>query len=360
MSSNPEASICLFSSVEDQSFADDLERVLSSFGIRVWRAERDSKAGRTIFHEQERKLEDAECIIILWSNKSAQSDTLREIAGKARDRHALIPVLIEQNVLEPRESYGLPTENLSDWNRRTNDHSGIRRLRKKIDELKSNNQIKPQNSNYNNLIKQLKPEHWISIIGLIITAILGITSNEWIRCSLGVDKSSCIKNKGSSSKPTITSTPKHTSGKVQPDVTLSSNTSTTPTPTPRFTTTPIQPDVTLSSNTSIEPIQSSFCSRSFNFVQSQTTPFSGRYNNDGQPLYIFEIWMTETEDVRQQVNYVQYQLHPTFDQPFQIRNDPSDGFKLSGYAWDGFRIPITINCKDNTSRQQLIDLIITR
>ena len=43
---------------------------------------------------------------------------------------------------------------------------------------------------------------------------------------------------------------------------------------------------------------------------------------------------------------VHYELHPSFNDPLQVRTDPAEQFALERGGWGEFRLPVTIRFKD--------------
>lgn len=70
---------------------------------------------------------------------------------------------------------------------------------------------------------------------------------------------------------------------------------------------------------------------------------------ENDPRYwLWNIGLDATDEILNQIDYVQYQLHPTFANPIQIVRARATRFRLSGQSWGTFPIPIEIHFKDGT------------
>ncbi len=81
-----------------------------------------------------------------------------------------------------------------------------------------------------------------------------------------------------------------------------------------------------------------------------------RFNNYARPVstvqgrtyYNWRVFVDEPIHVLARISEVQYLLHPTFPNPFQVRTNPNDKFAMDGSGWGQFTIQITIRFKDNS------------
>ena len=64
----------------------------------------------------------------------------------------------------------------------------------------------------------------------------------------------------------------------------------------------------------------------------------------------WRIFVDEPDPVLDTIEEVQYLLHPTFAEPFQIRKNREDKFALERTGWGEFWIQITIKFKDGTTK----------
>jgi hypothetical protein len=98
---------------EDRPQAQELARALESRGWSVfW--DRRIPIGKTWLDTIGRELEEAGCVIVLWSKSSIKSDWVREEADHAKQRRVLFPVLIDK-VMPPIGFRGIQTADLVDW-----------------------------------------------------------------------------------------------------------------------------------------------------------------------------------------------------------------------------------------------------
>lgn len=98
---------------EDRPQAQMLAQTLEGQGWSTfW--DRTIPAGKTWREVIGRELDEARCVIVLWSNISIVSGWVQEEADDGRRRGILIPVLIE-NVLPPIGFRSIQAADLSDW-----------------------------------------------------------------------------------------------------------------------------------------------------------------------------------------------------------------------------------------------------
>jgi len=74
------------------------------------------------------------------------------------------------------------------------------------------------------------------------------------------------------------------------------------------------------------------------------------YGND-QEAFEWNLRINVTDSVLDQIDYVRYELHPTFVNPERIIRDRKSQFQLRLVGWGIFEIPITIQFKDGSSVQ---------
>jgi hypothetical protein len=98
----------------DRPRAQQIASVLQHRGWSVW-WDRAIPAGRRFEDVITEQLSQARCVVALWSQASVASTWVREEAADARDRNALIPVLIER-VNPPLGFRGIQAADLTTWN----------------------------------------------------------------------------------------------------------------------------------------------------------------------------------------------------------------------------------------------------
>jgi len=69
---------------------------------------------------------------------------------------------------------------------------------------------------------------------------------------------------------------------------------------------------------------------------------------NGQKYYEWRVFVDEPDSVLQNVKEVQYVLHPTFPQPFQVSKDVASQFELVTSGWGQFTILITVVYQDGS------------
>ena len=98
---------------EDRAFARKFAELLTRRGYSVfW--DRQIVPGTHWDEAIEQKLKEAQCVIVLWSKHSANSEWVKTEAGEAADRSVLLPVLIRKTEL-PLRFKSRQTANLIDW-----------------------------------------------------------------------------------------------------------------------------------------------------------------------------------------------------------------------------------------------------
>ncbi len=99
---------------EEQPIVKSLSMALEGYGWSVWW---DPKlhAGEHFDDAIEQSLQDAKCVIVLWSKQSVNSRYVRDEATYALNKDKLVPIAIE-DVDPPFRFAGLQTAQLFDWN----------------------------------------------------------------------------------------------------------------------------------------------------------------------------------------------------------------------------------------------------
>jgi TIR domain len=98
---------------EDQATARKVADALEAEGWTVW-WDPNLRAGEHFDDVIEKALDDAKCVIVMWSNRSVQSQYVRDEATYALDQNKLAPVAIE-NVNLPFRFKGVHTPSLVGW-----------------------------------------------------------------------------------------------------------------------------------------------------------------------------------------------------------------------------------------------------
>jgi hypothetical protein len=68
----------------------------------------------------------------------------------------------------------------------------------------------------------------------------------------------------------------------------------------------------------------------------------------GRDYYQWRVFVDEPPAVLDQIAEVQYVLHPTFPQPYQVSRDRGRQFELVQSGWGGFTMLITVRFRDGT------------
>ncbi|HXV84855.1 MAG TPA: ankyrin repeat domain-containing protein [Candidatus Binatia bacterium] len=110
---------------EEQPVARKLADALEGEGWSVW-WDPKLRAGEHFDDVIEKALNEAKCVIVMWSERSVQSRYVRDEATYALENDKLLPVAIE-NVTLPFRFRGVQTRSLLNWDGSRNS-SGFRRL----------------------------------------------------------------------------------------------------------------------------------------------------------------------------------------------------------------------------------------
>jgi len=98
---------------QDRARAKQLAHALEDEGFRIW-WDRKIPPGRSFDEVIEEALDRAQCVIVLWSRVSTESDWVKEEAAYGKQRGVLVPVLIDATDL-PLGFGRIQTANLVDW-----------------------------------------------------------------------------------------------------------------------------------------------------------------------------------------------------------------------------------------------------
>jgi formylglycine-generating enzyme required for sulfatase activity len=110
---------------EEQPVARKLANALEGEGWSIW-WDPKLRAGEHFDDVIEKALNEAKCVVVLWSERSVQSQYVKDEATYALDRKKLVPVAIE-HVNLPFRFRGVQTLNLVGWDG-SKDFSEFRRL----------------------------------------------------------------------------------------------------------------------------------------------------------------------------------------------------------------------------------------
>jgi TIR domain/Protein of unknown function (DUF1566) len=118
----------------DRPKAQVLAKALEEVGWSVWW---DPKIppGKTFDEVIEQALEEAKCVIVLWSRKSVQSNWVIEEATEGKERGILIPVFVEDNAKIPLGFRRLHASRLTDWRGEQMGHLEFDELKRAVVDL---------------------------------------------------------------------------------------------------------------------------------------------------------------------------------------------------------------------------------
>ena len=98
---------------EDKEPARTVADALAHQGFSIWFDEKTTP-GKAWDEVIGRELDNARCVVVLWSEASIKSRWVKEEAGRAADRNCLVPVLIE-TVTPPFGFRSIQAADLSEW-----------------------------------------------------------------------------------------------------------------------------------------------------------------------------------------------------------------------------------------------------
>lgn len=99
---------------QDRDRARSVAAALNSEEVPVW-WDRDLSAGQRFEQVIRDKLSRANCVVVLWSRHSVESDWVKDEANEGKRRNVLVPALID-NVPIPYGFGQIHTANLTRWN----------------------------------------------------------------------------------------------------------------------------------------------------------------------------------------------------------------------------------------------------
>lgn len=91
-------------------------------------------------------------------------------------------------------------------------------------------------------------------------------------------------------------------------------------------------------------------------VAQQVRRVSPNPYGEKHQAYVWKMYLQLDDTILDKIDYVQYNLHPTFPNPERIIRDKKSNFRLKFVGWGIFEIPITIEFKDGSSIQTRHDL----
>lgn len=65
-----------------------------------------------------------------------------------------------------------------------------------------------------------------------------------------------------------------------------------------------------------------------------------------RPYYKWKVFVNESDPVLEQIEQVEYTLHPTFPQPHQVRENRGNKFALETAGWGEFTLLIAVKFND--------------
>jgi hypothetical protein len=85
---------------ERRPAVEHLARVLENYGFTVW-FDYALLSGKQFAPQIEREIRAARAVLVLWCNRSVESEWVKDEARIAKERETLIPISIEETSLTP-------------------------------------------------------------------------------------------------------------------------------------------------------------------------------------------------------------------------------------------------------------------
>ena len=105
---------------EDRERVRPLAEALERRGWPVW-WDRDIRAGESFRKVITQALDDAACVVVLWSELSVDSEWVQEEAQWARHRNILVPVIFDDGVRQPLGFGQVQKANIAGWSGEADD-----------------------------------------------------------------------------------------------------------------------------------------------------------------------------------------------------------------------------------------------
>jgi formylglycine-generating enzyme required for sulfatase activity len=99
---------------EDEAHAEALARAFEACGWSVW-WDRKIQSGKVFHKEIQSAINEARCIVVIWSQASVESTWVYAEAEKGRVRGNLLPVVVDEHATPPIPFGQLQTTNLIGW-----------------------------------------------------------------------------------------------------------------------------------------------------------------------------------------------------------------------------------------------------
>lgn len=178
------ANIFLSYSSADKSVVKNIASLLENQGWTVW-WDRDIPVGKNFETVIENELDAANCVVVVWTSKSVNSEWVRSEASEAVRQNKLIPIVLEQVEL-PLSHRNMEAALLFNWNG-IDDHPELEPFFKSIKRLIPTLNIQDANSIHNqgNLNKSKSQQNTnaiqssknklivISLISILILSLAG-------------------------------------------------------------------------------------------------------------------------------------------------------------------------------------------
>ncbi len=154
---------------DDRAKIQSIVQELEEQGYAVW-YDASLEAGETFSDEIMRELEDAKCVIVVWSENSARSTWAYSEADIARERNILVPVRIDDARLPPPFN-AIETIDLRHWRGDPADTQWDRVLAKAHDLCRGGRMVRRARS-YRKQPSSRAPVLWLFFVALIVAIAL--------------------------------------------------------------------------------------------------------------------------------------------------------------------------------------------
>lgn len=152
---------------DDEAVARHVAKALEAMGYEVW-WDAYLPAHRAYSQEIERRLEEADAIVVLWSKKAAESQWVRAEADFARTRGKLVQAQLDDG-LPPLPFNQIQTASLKGW-RGSARHSGWEKLSTSVAALISGEERSNKTADGSSSWKSARTR-WLAAVGVLILAV---------------------------------------------------------------------------------------------------------------------------------------------------------------------------------------------
>lgn len=91
-------------------------------------------------------------------------------------------------------------------------------------------------------------------------------------------------------------------------------------------------------------------------IVQHVRPLEPNPYGDQHEAFVWELYLNLEHSILDEIDYVQYDLHPTYENPERIVRDKKSNFRLRLIGWGTFEIPVHIHFKDGSVLETVHEL----